>query len=104
MSDVGIPIPVEVVDRLAAAVADRVWPLLLEQVKEAMSPWFTVEEAAEYTRTPLGTFRQQSAQGIWPSHGEGRRRVYHRDELNAVLLGNATGSPTAPAPGRLRAA
>lgn len=98
---VPLNIPDEFVAQLAKAVADRAGDLLLERLEAAASPWMTVEEAAEYTRTTLGTFRAQSAAGTWPSHGEGRRRVYHRDELDRVLLGTAQPSSSR---GGLRAA
>jgi len=43
-----------------------------------------MEEAIAYTRIPAGTFRKWVAAGRVPSHG-GRRKLFHRDELDAAL-------------------
>ncbi len=45
----------------------------------------TFEEAVEYTRVPAGTFRKLSADGTFTAHG-GKRKIYHRQELDAALL------------------
>jgi excisionase family DNA binding protein len=37
-----------------------------------------------YTRVPAGTFRKWVAAGRIPAHG-GRRKLFHRDELDAAL-------------------
>lgn len=45
----------------------------------------TFEEAVEYARVPAGTFRKLSADGTFTAHG-GKRKTYHRQELDAALL------------------
>jgi excisionase family DNA binding protein len=67
----------EVATRVAARLADRIAP-------QASSPWMAMEEAIAYTRIPAGTFRKLVAAGRIPAHG-GRRKLFHRDELDAVL-------------------
>jgi len=67
----------EVATRVAAEVAHRI-------ASEASSPWMAMEEAIAYTRIPAGTFRKWVAAGRIPAHG-GRRKLFHRDELDAVL-------------------
>jgi hypothetical protein len=67
-------------DRLAARLADRLSPATPSQ----SSPWMTFDEAVKYTKLPAGTFRKLSAAGTFTAHG-GKRRIYHRDELDAAL-------------------
>jgi excisionase family DNA binding protein len=67
----------EVATRVAAELADRI-------ASQAPSPWMAMEEAIAYTRIPAGTFRKWVAAGRVPSHG-GRRKLFHRDELDAAL-------------------
>lgn len=67
------------VQRLAEAVAAH-----LPTQTESTSPWMTMEEAIAYSRIPEGTFRKLAARGEIPSHG-GRRRLFHRAELDAAL-------------------
>jgi hypothetical protein len=68
--------------RLAERMADQLAGLALLEG----SPWMTFEEAVEYTRVPAGTFRKLSAEGTFTAYG-GKRKVYHRQELDAALLG-----------------
>ncbi len=68
-------------ERLAGRMADQLAGLALPEG----SPWMTFEEAVEYTRVPAGTFRKLSAEGTFTAYG-GKRKVYHRQELDAALL------------------
>lgn len=89
MDSLAIPIPDTLVDALARAVADRALELLRDDLDQR-TPWMTTEEASEYTRIPLGTFKQLSAAGTIPSSTfEGRRKLYHRAVLDEWLLGYA---------------
>ena len=74
----------EVAARVAARLADRIAP-------QDRSPWMSMDEAIAYTRIPEGTFRKLAAAGRLPAHG-GRRKLFHRDELDTALRAN-----TAPA-------
>jgi excisionase family DNA binding protein len=72
-------------DRLVDEVATRVAAELADLIaSQAPSPWMAMEEAIAYTRIPAGTFRKWVAAGRVPSHG-GRRKLFHRDELDAAL-------------------
>jgi hypothetical protein len=86
--------PVEIPDALLNALAHRLAEQLAGQLADHLagavlsegSPWMRFEEAVEYTRVPVGTFRKLSAEGTFPAHG-GKRKVYHRQELDTALLG-----------------
>jgi hypothetical protein len=75
-------------NRLASRLADRIADQLGLAALSEDSPWMTFEEAVEYTRVPTGTFRKLSAEGTFTAHG-GKRKVYHRQELDAALAGYA---------------
>jgi len=74
------------VHRLAWRLAERMADQLAGSALSEVSPWMTFEEAVEYTRVPAGTFRKLSAEGTFTAYG-GKRKVYHRQELDAALLG-----------------
>jgi hypothetical protein len=84
--------PIEIPDAFLDALARRFAARLAEQMADQLtalhkaSPWMTFEEAVEYTRVPAGTFRKLSADGTFTAHG-GKRKIYHRQELDAALLG-----------------
>ncbi|MGH2853003.1 MAG: hypothetical protein ACRDLF_02265 [Solirubrobacteraceae bacterium] len=75
-------------DGLAPRLADRMADQLGLPALSEGSPWMTFEEAVEYTRVPTGTFRKLSADGTFTAHG-GKRKVYHRQELDSALAGYA---------------
>jgi excisionase family DNA binding protein len=72
-----------------APLAERVAQHVAELVREHLdrtreSPWMLMEEAIDYTRVPPGTFRKWVADGRIPAHG-GKRKLFHRAELDAAL-------------------
>jgi excisionase family DNA binding protein len=73
-------------DQLAGEVAARVAARLADRIAAQAHhfPWMSMDEAIAYTRIPEGTFRKLVAAGPLPAHG-GRRRLFHRDELDAAL-------------------
>jgi excisionase family DNA binding protein len=72
-------------DRLVDEVATRVAAELSKRIaSEASSPWMAMEDAIAYTRVPARTFRKWVAAGRIPAHG-GRRKLFHRAELDAAL-------------------
>ena len=81
--NVSVPIPEHILDGVAEAIADRTVDALRERLDTA-SPWLTTEEAAEYLRVPLGTFRERAAKGEFDAiaNQEGRRVYYHRADLD----------------------
>ena len=78
-----IPIPDEVVERIAHAIADRAIELLSDRLDQR-SPWMTTESAADYLAIPLGTFRERAAKGEFDAIAkqEGRRVYHHRSDLD----------------------
>jgi hypothetical protein len=83
--------PIEIPDTLLEALAQRLALCLAERMADRLttsegSPWMTFEEAVEYTRVPAGTFRKLSAEGTFTAYG-GKRKVYHRQELDSALRG-----------------
>ena len=84
--------PIEIPDNFLDALAIRLAARLAEHIADQLpalhegSPWMTFEEAVEYARVPAGTFRKLSANGTFTAHC-GKRKIYHRQELDATLLG-----------------
>jgi excisionase family DNA binding protein len=87
-----IDVPDSVLDAIAATVADRVVERLALPAVGSSSPWMTVEEAADYSRIKLGTFKHLVSKGRIRTHEmpleEGRsakNKLIHRDELDHDL-------------------
>lgn len=57
-------------------------------VKENRHKPMTVEEAAEYTRIPLGTLYMKLGDGTIPATKPGKRYVLYQDELDKWLEAN----------------
>ncbi|MGO8907122.1 MAG: hypothetical protein ACLQMH_16105 [Solirubrobacteraceae bacterium] len=97
---------VELPDAFLDAHADRLPPRLAERLSvpapSDASPWMTFEEAVAYTKVPAGTFRKLSAEGTFTAHG-GKRKIYHRYELDAALSDPSRG-PRTSSPAILRRA
>ena len=55
------------------------------QVRENRHKPMTVEEAAEYTRIPLGTLYMKLCDGTIPATKPGKRYVIYQDELDKWL-------------------
>lgn len=70
------------VERLAAAIARR----LSDVGPTSSSPWLTADQAAEYIGAPISRIRQLTMSDEIPVHRDGRRVLYHRDELDRWLL------------------
>src|SRR4051794_24812666 len=82
---------------LAERVAQHVVEVVREQIElERRTPWMLMEEAIAYTRVPAGTFRKWVADGRVPAHG-GKRKLFHRDELDAALGYGSSGPSVPPA-------
>jgi hypothetical protein len=80
-----LELPDTLLDALTDRIADAVAARLDDEGRGAGgSPWKRMEEAAEYTRIPLGTFKKLAASGHFPSHGD-RRKVFHVAELDRAL-------------------
>ena len=59
----------------------------------SLSPWMTAAEAAAYLRCPVSRIRKLTAIRELPCHRDGRRVLYHRDELDDYI---ARGGATSP--------
>ena len=57
-------------------------------VRENLHKPMTVEEAAEYTRIPLGTLYMKLGDGTIPATKPGKRYVLYQDELDKWLEAN----------------
>jgi excisionase family DNA binding protein len=66
------------------AIAARAAELVVERLGEQNgSPWLTREAAAKYLSLPVSRLEKDRT---IPCHRDGRRVLYHRDELDAYLL------------------
>jgi excisionase family DNA binding protein len=76
---------------LVEAIAERAAAMLAERAPaaEERSPWFTVEEAADYLRVSRQRVYDLKSSGRLPSGGDGKRPRFHRDMLDAYLRGEA---------------
>jgi len=67
---------------------DRLHPHDLEAIIEACrvrSPWLSAEQAAAYLQCPLSRVRKLTMTGDLPHEHDGRRVLYHRDELDKYV-------------------
>jgi hypothetical protein len=64
------------------AIAQRAAELVLEELGNS-SPWLTREAAARYLSLPVSRLEKDKQ---IPCHREGRRVLYHRDELDAHMF------------------
>lgn len=81
-----LELPDELVDQVAEVIAERVAARVEAKAGGGGTPWMNTGEAIEYTRLPRGTFEKMAARGVFGrGHGQGRRRVYHRSELDRGL-------------------
>jgi excisionase family DNA binding protein len=71
-------------DALVAAVVDAV---------RDRSPWLTAVEAVDYIRAPRSRVRKLTMTGGIPHEHDGRRAIYHRDELDRFIREGGAISP-----------
>ena len=60
------------------------------------TPWYRLEEAAQYMRISERTLERLVSDGKIRTHTVGRRRIAHRDVLDAYLMAT-TGEDVTPA-------
>lgn len=75
-----LSLPAEAVE----AIAERAAELVIERIERESSPWLTRAQAATYLSLPLS--RLEKDRRI-PCHRDGRRVLYHRDELDVHFRG-----------------
>jgi excisionase family DNA binding protein len=100
-------------DRLLASLAPELVDALEQLIDERLeaaprggiteSPWLLLAEAAEYVRVSERTMQRLLKRGRVRSMTFGRRRLFHRDDLDAVVRAatgeDATASHVIPSPG-----
>lgn len=74
---------------------DELRALLATEPAEQPSPWLSASEAAEHLRVSERTLQRMARRGRVRSSTIGRRRLYHRDDLD-LLARAATGEDVAP--------
>jgi excisionase family DNA binding protein len=86
-------------DALVPDLAERVADTLADRLASpsTRSPWFTAEEAADYLRCKPKRIYDLVSQSRLPTHRDGSRLLFHRDELDAYLLDDADTTLTPPA-------
>jgi excisionase family DNA binding protein len=78
-------------DETLEEIARRV--TVLQQRGDTGSPWLTADEAAERLRCPISRIRKLTSTGDLPVHRDGRRVLYHRDELDEFIRHGGGVSP-----------
>jgi excisionase family DNA binding protein len=86
VTELNLKIPHSFIEQIAGSIAERAFDLFAERMASG-TPWMTTDEAIAYTRIPAGTFDKLAARGRIPSHSAdgGRRKLYHREELDRYL-------------------
>lgn len=76
-------------DQLAHAIADRI----NHHLNQDRSPWLDATEAAEHLRCSVSRVRKLTMLGDLPTHKDGGRVLYRRDELDTYIAagGASTG-------------
>jgi excisionase family DNA binding protein len=93
----------DLVEAIEELVDERVAAALEPATDGSGSPWLDVDQAAEYLRVSTRTVERRVAGGRVRSTTIGRRRLFHRDDLDE-LAGAATREDVTPAtPPRRRA-
>jgi excisionase family DNA binding protein len=76
-----------------AQLAAQLAPLVAARIDANASPWLTAAEAAAYLRCPISRVRRLTMTGDLPTHRDGRRVLYRRDELDAFVASGGAISP-----------
>ncbi len=85
---------VDLVPVIAEAVAQRVFEMgATESRLPSSTPWLSAEQAAHYLRCPVSRVRKLTMTDELPHHRDGRRVLYHRDELDAFIRGGGAKTP-----------
>lgn len=88
-------------DQLAHALLDAIAadPAAIARLREltgvtgGRSPWMNATEAADYLACPVSRIRKLTMTGELPVTRDGRRTLYHRDQLDAYLANGGATSP-----------
>jgi excisionase family DNA binding protein len=88
MTSVEIRLDDRDIDRLADLLAERV----AERIVAQRSPWLDAHEAADYLRCSLSRVRKLTMLAEVPSHRDGGRVLYRRDELDQYVAAGGASS------------
>jgi excisionase family DNA binding protein len=91
MSELGITFPDELLDAIAERVASRIGAR--ERAAGINTPWLTQEQAAAYLGCSASRIKTLTVADAIPHHRDGRRPLYHRDELDAYVRGGGARCP-----------
>lgn len=84
-----VTIRLEVDDRVLSSLADRVADklavLLAPHGAPAATPWMSAQAAADYIGCSLSRVRKLTMLGDLPTHRDGGRVLYRRDDLDAYI-------------------
>ena len=85
----GVTVRVEfddrVLDTLAERLADRLAARLAPPGAPATTPWMSAQAAADYIGCSLSRVRKLTMLGDLPTHRDGGRVLYRRDDLDAYI-------------------
>lgn len=89
ITSIPLALPPDALDAIAEHVAD----LLAARADESRSPWLTARQAADYIAAPLSRVRKLTMSDDLPHHRDGRRVLYHRQELDAFIRSGGAVTP-----------
>src|SRR3954463_7896256 len=88
-SRLGVTMRLELDDRLLDALADRLADKLAARLAPpgalAATPWMSAQAAADYIGCSLSRVRKLTMLGDLPTHRDGGRVLYRRDDLDAYI-------------------
>jgi excisionase family DNA binding protein len=76
------PLALSLSPEAVEVIADRAAELVIQRLEREASPWLTRARAATYLGLPLSRLEKDKT---IPCHRDGRRVLYHRDELDAYF-------------------
>jgi excisionase family DNA binding protein len=80
------PINLAITEDFIAAVSEVVYARLSERLPQSTaSPWMNARQAADYLGCGVGRIHDLTHVGQIPFHKDGRRLMFHRDELDAWI-------------------
>src|SRR4051794_2016560 len=86
---VGVSIRIELDDRALDALADRLAAKLALRAAPsgapAATPWMSAQAAADYLGCSLSRVRKLTMLGDLPTHRDGARVLYRRDDLDGYI-------------------
>jgi excisionase family DNA binding protein len=87
--DFGVPVRLalddSVLDALADRLADKLATRLAPSGAPAATPWLSAQAAADYIGCSLSRVRKLTMLGDLPTHRDGGRVLYRRDDLDAYI-------------------